>query len=78
MTRCRNWQVRKSRGTQDEEPNLTLDESHQPFLDFAEQILPQSVSRAAITGASALGGNRCRANVAGTGTSAAAGGRQRP
>ena len=27
------------------------DESHQPFLEFAEQILPQSVSRAAITGA---------------------------
>lgn len=27
------------------------EESHQPFLDFAEQILPQSVTRAAITAA---------------------------
>ncbi len=27
------------------------EESHQPFLEFAEQILPQSVSRAAITAA---------------------------
>jgi RHH-type proline utilization regulon transcriptional repressor/proline dehydrogenase/delta 1-pyrroline-5-carboxylate dehydrogenase len=27
------------------------EENHQPFLEFAEQILPQSVSRAAITGA---------------------------
>lgn len=28
-----------------------VEESHQPFLEFAEQILPQSVSRAAITAA---------------------------
>ncbi|SQI42405.1 Bifunctional protein putA [Serratia plymuthica] len=28
-----------------------LEESHQPFLEFAEQILPQSVNRAAITAA---------------------------
>ncbi|MGB7800183.1 trifunctional transcriptional regulator/proline dehydrogenase/L-glutamate gamma-semialdehyde dehydrogenase [Buttiauxella sp.] len=28
-----------------------VDETHQPFLDFAEQILPQSVTRAAITAA---------------------------
>ena len=34
-----------------EEAAAAADESHQPFLDFAEQILPQSVSRAAITGA---------------------------
>ncbi|MCV2514143.1 hypothetical protein NPS48_21955, partial [Leclercia pneumoniae] len=27
------------------------EESYQPFLEFAEQILPQSVSRAAITAA---------------------------
>ena len=27
------------------------DENHQPFLEFAEQILPQSVTRAAITAA---------------------------
>ncbi|HBI08277.1 MAG TPA: bifunctional proline dehydrogenase/L-glutamate gamma-semialdehyde dehydrogenase PutA, partial [Erwinia persicina] len=32
----------------DERPQ---DEAHQPFLDFAEQILPQSVARAAITSA---------------------------
>ncbi|QEM92143.1 trifunctional transcriptional regulator/proline dehydrogenase/L-glutamate gamma-semialdehyde dehydrogenase [Kosakonia radicincitans] len=37
--------------SQDEESGVPADESHQPFLDFAEQILPQSVSRAAITGA---------------------------
>lgn len=35
----------------DEQPALALVESHQPFLDFAEQILPQSVSRSAITAA---------------------------
>jgi len=28
-----------------------VQEAHQPFLDFAEQILPQSVSRSAITAA---------------------------
>jgi len=28
-----------------------VEETHQPFLDFAEQILPQSVTRAAITAA---------------------------
>ncbi len=38
--------------SQDEESGVPAgDESHQPFLEFAEQILPQSVSRAAITGA---------------------------
>lgn len=37
--------------SQDEESGVPADESHQPFLDFAEQILSQSVSRAAITGA---------------------------
>ncbi|MGV8925374.1 MAG: trifunctional transcriptional regulator/proline dehydrogenase/L-glutamate gamma-semialdehyde dehydrogenase [Ewingella sp.] len=35
----------------DEHPSPALIESHQPFLDFAEQILPQSVSRSAITAA---------------------------
>lgn len=34
-----------------EEPVAPQDEPHQPFLEFAEQILPQSVSRAAITAA---------------------------
>ncbi|MGC0064835.1 hypothetical protein ACPRR5_19195, partial [Enterobacter asburiae] len=34
-----------------EEAPAASDENHQPFLEFAEQILPQSVSRAAITGA---------------------------
>ena len=34
-----------------EEAPVTGDETHQPFLEFAEQILPQSVSRAAITAA---------------------------
>ena len=34
----------------DEAPT-PAEEPHQPFLDFAEQILPQSVSRAAITAA---------------------------
>jgi L-proline dehydrogenase (EC 1.5.99.8)/delta-1-pyrroline-5-carboxylate dehydrogenase (EC 1.5.1.12) len=34
-----------------EEAAATAEENHQPFLEFAEQILPQSVSRAAITGA---------------------------
>ncbi|MHA0863606.1 trifunctional transcriptional regulator/proline dehydrogenase/L-glutamate gamma-semialdehyde dehydrogenase [Enterobacter wuhouensis] len=34
-----------------EEATAAAEENHQPFLDFAEQILPQSVSRAAITGA---------------------------
>ncbi|ANI83549.1 trifunctional transcriptional regulator/proline dehydrogenase/L-glutamate gamma-semialdehyde dehydrogenase [Kosakonia oryzae] len=37
--------------SQDEENGVPVDESYQPFLDFAEQILPQSVSRAAITSA---------------------------
>ncbi|MFP3481470.1 hypothetical protein SB780_42165, partial [Burkholderia sp. SIMBA_057] len=27
------------------------EETHQPFLDFAEQILPQSVTRSAVTAA---------------------------
>jgi len=35
----------------DELGNPLVDNSHQPFLDFAEQILPQSVKRAAITAA---------------------------
>lgn len=34
-----------------DEAVASADENHQPFLDFAEQILPQSVSRAAITAA---------------------------
>lgn len=34
-----------------DETSARMDESHQPFLDFAEQILPQSVTRAAITAA---------------------------
>ena len=34
-----------------DEVSAAADENHQPFLEFAEQILPQSVSRAAITGA---------------------------
>ena len=34
-----------------EETSMRADENHQPFLDFAEQILPQSVARAAITAA---------------------------
>ena len=34
-----------------EEDVRTPDEAHQPFLDFAENVLPQSVSRAAITSA---------------------------
>ncbi|XTZ36976.1 trifunctional transcriptional regulator/proline dehydrogenase/L-glutamate gamma-semialdehyde dehydrogenase [Salmonella enterica] len=35
----------------DEENSVAIEEPHQPFLEFAEQILPQSVSRAAITAA---------------------------
>ena len=34
-----------------EDAAAIAEENHQPFLDFAEQILPQSVSRAAITAA---------------------------
>ncbi|ABP60220.1 trifunctional transcriptional regulator/proline dehydrogenase/L-glutamate gamma-semialdehyde dehydrogenase [Enterobacter sp. 638] len=34
-----------------EDTTPAVEEIHQPFLDFAEQILPQSVSRAAITAA---------------------------
>ncbi|MDR9892259.1 trifunctional transcriptional regulator/proline dehydrogenase/L-glutamate gamma-semialdehyde dehydrogenase [Pseudenterobacter timonensis] len=34
-----------------EEAAVATEEAPQPFLEFAEQILPQSVSRAAITGA---------------------------
>ncbi|WP_353613980.1 trifunctional transcriptional regulator/proline dehydrogenase/L-glutamate gamma-semialdehyde dehydrogenase [Mangrovibacter phragmitis] len=34
-----------------EEPSASGDDQHQPFLEFAEQILPQSVTRAAITAA---------------------------
>jgi RHH-type proline utilization regulon transcriptional repressor/proline dehydrogenase/delta 1-pyrroline-5-carboxylate dehydrogenase len=36
-----------------EEAAAATEENHQPFLEFAEQILPQSVSRAAITGPTA-------------------------
>ncbi|MGP3590075.1 trifunctional transcriptional regulator/proline dehydrogenase/L-glutamate gamma-semialdehyde dehydrogenase [Vagococcus sp. WN89Y] len=36
---------------QDDEPVVTVEETPQPFIEFAEQILPQSVSRAAITSA---------------------------
>jgi hypothetical protein len=32
-------------------PAAAVDEPYQPFLEFAEQILPQSVSRASITAA---------------------------
>ncbi|MFZ4832021.1 trifunctional transcriptional regulator/proline dehydrogenase/L-glutamate gamma-semialdehyde dehydrogenase [Rouxiella sp. Mn2063] len=35
----------------DDAAHTLASEPHQPFLDFAEQILPQSVSRAAITAA---------------------------
>ena len=35
----------------DDAPALPGSEAHQPFLEFAEQILPQSVNRAAITAA---------------------------
>lgn len=35
----------------DELAEVPITEEHQPFLDFAEQILPQSVSRSAITAA---------------------------
>ncbi|WP_313052205.1 trifunctional transcriptional regulator/proline dehydrogenase/L-glutamate gamma-semialdehyde dehydrogenase [Atlantibacter hermannii] len=35
----------------DEASGVTSEENHQPFLEFAEQILPQSVNRAAITAA---------------------------
>jgi len=39
-------------GAETEDAQSALpDEPHQPFLDFAEQILPQSVTRAAITAA---------------------------
>ena len=34
-----------------EEAGVQPEEAHQPFLEFAEQILPQSVNRAAITAA---------------------------
>ncbi|MFJ2973327.1 trifunctional transcriptional regulator/proline dehydrogenase/L-glutamate gamma-semialdehyde dehydrogenase [Kluyvera sp. NPDC087067] len=34
-----------------DESTSTVEENHQPFLEFAEQILPQSVTRAAITAA---------------------------
>lgn len=34
-----------------DESTTLQNEAHQPFLEFAEQILPQSVSRAAITAA---------------------------
>lgn len=62
-----------------EEPVAPQDEPHQPFLEFAEQILPQSVSRAAITAAwrrhhrrLAPPGNRCGVNANGTGAPVAA------
>ncbi len=51
------------------------EEPYQPFLEFAEQILPQSVSRAAITAAPATSGNRRGTDAAGAGPSAAAAGR---
>ena len=40
-------------GVESEQADASVvnDEPHQPFLEFAEQILPQSVSRAAITAA---------------------------
>lgn len=38
-------------GEIDEAALPAVQETHQPFLDFAEQILPQSVSRSAITAA---------------------------
>ncbi|QAR46770.1 trifunctional transcriptional regulator/proline dehydrogenase/L-glutamate gamma-semialdehyde dehydrogenase [Kosakonia cowanii] len=41
----------QAHSVQEEEASAVIDESPQPFLDFAEQILPQSVSRAAITSA---------------------------
>lgn len=34
-----------------EETTAPVEENHQPFLDFAEHILPQSVTRATITAA---------------------------
>jgi len=34
-----------------ESEDSQLEETHQPFLDFAEQILPQSVTRSAVTAA---------------------------
>ncbi|POP49124.1 bifunctional proline dehydrogenase/L-glutamate gamma-semialdehyde dehydrogenase PutA [Superficieibacter electus] len=37
--------------TEQDETATPVEEIHQPFLDFAEQILPQSVNRAAITAA---------------------------
>ncbi|WP_312926399.1 proline dehydrogenase family protein, partial [Pseudescherichia sp.] len=43
----------QTNGTESEQAEASVpnDEPHQPFLEFAEQILPQSVSRAAITAA---------------------------
>jgi len=41
-----------SASSETEESTTPQNETHQPFLEFAEQILPQSVSRAAITAAS--------------------------
>lgn len=54
-----------------EEPVAPQDEPHQPFLEFAEQILPQSVSRAASPPPGAAG-NRCGVNANGTGAPVAA------
>lgn len=34
-----------------ESEDAAPDEAHQPFLDFAEQILPQSVTRSSVTAA---------------------------
>ncbi|MCS5807703.1 transcriptional regulator [Klebsiella pneumoniae subsp. pneumoniae] len=45
------------------------EEPYQPFLEFAEQILPQSVSRAAITAARRRPGNRRGTDAAGAGPS---------
>ena len=59
-----------------EEAATAADENHQPFLEFAEQILPQSVSRhyrrlspcrnrrrADAAGAGAPAGSRCRSGA---------------
>lgn len=43
-------QISSSSETDDIMPQV-IESVHQPFLDFAEQVLPQSVNRAAITAA---------------------------
>ncbi len=70
--RCRNCRRSLSgAANESDEAGAPADEPYQPFLEFAEQILPQSVSRAAITAAPASPGNRCGTDVAGAGPSAA-------